>query len=490
MNRLAVTWRLVGRRLSDSWFGVLTIVATGILLGQQYLNPNRRVIAVMVAAILVGIAWRVDMLWGLGVVVLTVPYPRGTVFGNSNVALILVLLVIWLLRVTQRQSLGPRRTPVDVPVAGLLIAYIVSFYNVGPQPGLGFALQNTQIMVACMLMFYLIVSNVRTEKALKRFHLFQIVSLLSILLLAVYELNHPGQDFIPGWINFRRTLGDEFNLRNVRVGGPFFDFELMAEFTAISLLLVVFLLARSTTRTRQVLYGGLMLLTVFILFATVTRGAIMSLAAAVAYMLWIMRRRVRFVPLVIGAAVVVTLFLGMNLYVANYTRSGDLFERVLGSRFVGVVPENRLTTWTEGFERFLEHPIIGHGPYYEPMTGTRAWYWPHNGYLYIANLVGAVGLGFYLWLVGRLLWLSRPIVDSLRATSYASAFLIVGHVQLVLFLVDQMKIDFLRNETYTFEVWIMLAGITAAWMIQRDERQQTQASGSSGSSTAAERSAA
>jgi O-antigen ligase len=490
VNRLAIPWRLVGRRLSGSWFGVLAIVATGILLGQQYLYPNKRTLAVVVAAILVGIAWRVDMLWGVGVVVLTVPYPRGTVFGNSNVALILVLLVIWLLRVTQSQSLGPRRTPVDLPVAGLLIAYIVSFYNVGPQPALGYALQNTQLMVAGMLMFYLIVSNVRTEAALKRFHLFQIVAVLSIMLLSVYELNHPGQDFIPGWISFRNTLGDEFNRKNVRVGGPFFDYELMAEFTAISLLLVVFVLARATTRTRQVMHGGLTLLTVFILFATVTRGAIMSLAAAVAYMLWIMRRRVRFVPLVIGASVVVALFLTMNLYVANYTRSGDLFERVLGSRFVGVVPENRLTTWTEGFERFLRHPIIGHGPHYEAMTGTRMWYWPHNGYLYVANLVGIVGLTFYLWLVGRLLWLSRPIVDSLRATSYASAFLIVGHVQLVLFLIDQMKIDFLRNEVYSFEVWIMLAGVTAAWLIQRDEREQALAFRNGRMRDATERSAA
>ena len=41
---------------------------------------------------------------GLGVLVMTLPYPRGTAFGNTNLALILILLVIWLLRVTQRQS--------------------------------------------------------------------------------------------------------------------------------------------------------------------------------------------------------------------------------------------------------------------------------------------------------------------------------------------------------------------------------------------------
>jgi hypothetical protein len=127
---LQALWRGLSRHLTAT----VAVVATGILLGQQYLNPNKRVIAVIVATSLAGIAWRLDMLWGVGVIVLTVPYPRGTVFGNSNVALILVLLVIWLLRITQRQSVPPRRTPVDLPIVGLLIAYMISFYNVSGQP--------------------------------------------------------------------------------------------------------------------------------------------------------------------------------------------------------------------------------------------------------------------------------------------------------------------------------------------------------------------
>jgi O-antigen ligase len=473
LNRLATPWRALGRRLSGSVVAIAAVVTTGILLGQQYMNPNKRVIAVMVAAIMVGIAWRVDMLWGIGVVILTVPYPRGTVFGNSNVALILVLIVIWMLRVTQRQSLGPRRTPVDVPIVGLLIAYVISFYNVGPEPALGYALENMQILVACVLMFYLIVSNVRTDSHLRRLHYFQIVSLFSILLISIYELNHPGQDFIPGWISFRHTVGDDFNLSNVRVGGPFFDYELLAEFTAISLLLVAFMVTRATSTTQRVVFGGLMLLATFILFATVTRGALISLGAAVLYLLWIVRRRLAFIPLTIGVGALVALFFAMNLVVSNFTRSGDLLERLFGTTFVGMVPDSRQAAWKDGWERFLQQPIIGHGPYYTPMTGTRTWFWPHNGYLYIANLVGLVGLTFYLWFVGRLLWISRPIVDSLRHTSYASAFLIVGHVQLVLFLIDQIKIDFLRNEIYQFTVWIMFANITAAHLIARDQRART-----------------
>ncbi len=458
-------------------FPALTLIAAGMLIGTMYVRPNKRVIAVMVAVILSGLAWRFDMVWGLGVLVLTVPYPRGTVFGTSNVALILVLLVIWLLRITQRQALPPRRSPVDLPIAGLLIAFIVSMYNVQGEPNTGLALQNMQILIACVFMFYLIVGNVRTERTLRRFHYFQTLSLLTIMLLAVYELNHPGQDFIPGWISFKNTMGDEFNLKNVRVGGPFFDYELLAEFSAINMLLILFLLARARSRARQALFGSILLLTTFILFATVTRGAIISLTIALGYMLWIVRRRVKFVPLVIGLTAAVSLFVAMNYYVADFTRSGDLLSRLEGTTFVGLVPDSRQSAWRDGWERFLQHPIIGHGPYYSLQTGTRSWFWPHNGYLYIANLVGIVGISFYIWLLFRLILLTRPRVDSMRHPEYSRAYLIVGHLQLVLFAIDQVKIDFMRNKIYQFEVWIMFAGITSAYLIAQEQRARAAAHG-------------
>jgi len=452
-------------------FAALAIVGIGALLGLQYVYPNKRVIQVLAAMIVAGIAWRVSLVWGLGLLVLTVPFPRGTVFGNTNVALILILLMLWLLRVTLRLSAPPRRTPLDIPIVGMLIAYVVSFNNIASAQDLSPALQNMQLLVACVLMFYIIVGSLRTEQDLQRFHVFQAVSLLSICLVALYELSHPGRSFIPGWINFPEVQGQTLNLKNYRVGGPFLDFELLAEFSAINLLLVVFLLARARSKTRVFVFGGLFLLCVFILFATVTRGAIVSLAAAVGYLVWIVRRRVRLVPLAAGLIAVALLFVVMNFYVANYTHSGDMIARLVSSQFVGVVPEARVEAWAGAWERFLQHPIIGHGPYYSQMTGTRVWFWPHNGYLFMANITGLVGLGFFLWLLGRLWWISRPVVDTLRHPGYAASFLTVAHAQLVVFLVDETKIDFLRNPIYQFEVWILFASIAATHLIVRDQRR-------------------
>jgi len=167
----------------------------------------------------------------------------------------------------------------------------------------------------------------------------------------------------------------------------------------------------------------------------------------------------------------------MNFYVAHFTYSGDLFARLRGTEMHGLVPDSRVEAWRDGWERFLVHPIIGWGPVYAGQTGTRLWFWPHNGYLLIANLVGVVGLSFYLWILWKLFTATRPAVDVLWHPSYANAFLIIAHVQLVVFMIDQTKIDFLRNPVYEFQVWLMFAMFSAASRVARDSRALIRATG-------------
>jgi hypothetical protein len=69
------------------------------------------------------------------------------------------------------------------------------------------------------------------------------------------------------------------------------------------------------------------------------------------------------------------------------------------------------------------------------------------------------------------LWrMSRPQGDRLGDPNYARAFLLVGHVQLLTFLIDEVKIEYLRNPIYPFQVWILFASIVAAHEIAKRER--------------------
>ena len=162
----------------------------------------------------------------------------------------------------------------------LLVAYVISFYNISDLASLNNAFQFTLIFIACVLMFYLIVNNLRSERDLKRFHTFQAVSLATILLLAVYELNNPGRRVHP---RLDRIHADGRNRlqhakRACRRPVPSTT-KLLSEFCAISLLLVGFMVIRATNVTTRALLIGLGTLCAFILFATVTRGSFIALGS-------------------------------------------------------------------------------------------------------------------------------------------------------------------------------------------------------------------
>lgn len=446
------------------------VIGFAVVMGNQYVHPDKRVIAVFAAALMFGITWRLDLVSGIGVLVLALPYPRGTVFGSTNLALVLLLLVIWLLRATLRQASAPQRTPVDRPILALLLSFVVSFYNIPDATTLARAMENFLLLLGCLAMFYMIVNNVRRPEQLERVHMFQCVSIAMVCLFGVFEIRNPNGVLVPGWIEFRQDVSEGINLHNVRLGGPFFDYELLSEYCALNLLLVMLLLLRARSVARKVLFGGLLALAIFIMFATLTRGGIMALGVGVAYLVWLQRKRITIVTAGLTLVAGVVGVQAMNYFVANYTYSGDLLKRLLDPQsitFVNGMPASRAPIWQSAFERMMEHPIIGHGPVYTIAKDYGFWFWPHNGYLYVGNLVGIVGLSFYLWLLVRLWRLSRPVGIDLLDPNYARAYLVIAHVQLMVFLVDQMKIDFMRNPTYQFQVWLLFAYIVCAYQASR-----------------------
>ena len=108
----------------DPFGRAFTLVITaifGVLLGIQYWSPNKRVIPVVVAVLMFGVAWRLSMVAAINVLVFLLPYPKGTVFGSTNLAFIMIVFVIWLLRLSLRMSPPPRSSPLNLPILGLLL---------------------------------------------------------------------------------------------------------------------------------------------------------------------------------------------------------------------------------------------------------------------------------------------------------------------------------------------------------------------------------
>jgi hypothetical protein len=480
-SRPPASWRGTLRRMvgvpdeGPDWiarlFGLAVLIVAGVMIGMQYVAPDKRTLTVAVAFLLFGIAWRMDLISALGVLLIASPFPRITVFGSSNVVMVLAIAVIWLLRVTLRRSPPAHGSPVDLPLVCLLMAFVVSFYNIESVPVLWRALENFAGLLACVAMFYLILNMMKTPEDLHRLHLFQAGSIALVAFVCLYELLNPTGTLVPGWIEFHHAPRSQaINTHNLRIGGPFTDFELLSEYFAVSMMLLVLLLMRARAVMAKVLLTATLVLCWVLTFATVTRGGLLSFALGLLYLAWLMRRRLNIVRLgVIGAALVAS-FVIVNSAVSNFTLAGNMLARFLDPQtvqFQGYMPVSRASIWAQAFERMMRHPIIGHGPVYTLEKGLDFWYWPHNGYLYIGNLVGFAGLGIFLWLMARLWILSRPVARDLHDPNYARAFMVIGHVQLFVFLIDQVKIDFMRNSIYPYQIWFMFASIAAAYRLSR-----------------------
>lgn len=448
--------------------GFLTTIVMAVLLGIQYWTPNKRVIPVVVSLLVFGVAWRLSMMAAINMLVFLLPYPKGTVFGSTNLAFILLVFIIWLLRVSLRMSLKPRSSPLNLPIMGMLLWGVLSFYNVRSDWALERALVNFQLFIACILLYYLILNSVRTQADLERFHRAQMVTALGVFMVAAWEARHAGQVLIPGLLDFTATLGHDFNTRDVRVGASFRDYELLSEYCGLMFLLTMFQIARVRSQLGAWILGLFGLFNLYTMFTTVTRGVIIALMLALPYLFYSIRRTLNPVKFFTAVSGILVLAMTMNFVVSNFTNSGDMFARLATTKVVhGVVPEAREGAWTNAWNRAWVHPILGQGPYYDELPGYEYW-WPHNVYLFIANLYGFPGLGLYLALLIGLWMIMKPTVGDLRHPSYADAYLIIGRTQLIMFALNELKIDYLRNPIYQFQVWQMFGTWTVTYLVAKE----------------------
>jgi O-antigen ligase len=445
--------------------GLAVAIAVGFFLGEQISKPQGRVIKALVGIFVLYAAWRFPIPISLAAFVLLFPYPFPTVYASSNTIFVFLITAMWLAQIGLRTARPAGRTLLDLPILLLLGVYLLSFNSITYADQLKNSLLNMSIILAGVFVFYLIVSTVRDEATLRR--MMNIVTIMAITcwFTAVWELLFPGRPIVPGWILSGAYYNPDAIERGLRVGGPFQDFELFAEFNAMMLPIMIFQAARAEGKRSRAIFAGLVVLNFFVLMATVTRGATIAFVAAMLYMLFLLRKTTRPRTLLITIGMAIIVWSAVEFYLTNYTVSGSVLDRLLGTKIVDGMPDSR-TFWPDILARALEKPWVGHGPYYEfgepGREKLRKFFWPHNGYLYYLHTVGILGTAAFLWILGRLLvnsfrW-SRHQLDS---PDYPRALLFAWHVSLVVFVIDQLKIEYLRNPHYQFWPWIVF-GMTVA----------------------------
>lgn len=353
---------------------VAAVVGVSVLVGYAYGIGNSDVIVGLLGLSLFGL-----LVWDPRIVVpiVVVAGPFGPKFPMSfgnlylTTAIVLIALAAWIWRnpLQVRPFMIQRNRLTDSIVLFLAIMFISSLQN------LAFLLSNTLHLLRFVQFFFytgffiVVLSMSFTREQIKAILILVLLTGVTQGLVGVWQwLSSPGV-YISGTFDYRHS-----------------NYAVYIVFITL-LLLGVLLESRSRTKSVVSMIGiGALLYAVIFSFS---RGAYVSLAAAIAVVFVMPHGRRRKLLLLAAVAVGIALLLAAlptGVLQRTQTITGSLTGREIALSFGA-----RLQMWGKTLADFKHHPILGRGTW---SYGLR-----DNFYMKALGETGIIGLGAFLWLL-------------------------------------------------------------------------------------------
>ena len=236
-----------------------------------------------------------------------------------------------------------------------------------------------------------------------------------------------------------------------RLTGPFNAVGITAEYLVIQSLVLAHYMVQ-TGKLHRLGYA-VFFLNLTLLVATGNRGGFIIAILGSLMFLYFYYRFIGAKGFLLVVLVLFFGFAGGSFVLMKYTEFNVLYDRVLGTKFSGYVPDTR-KGWFEVVDNIMEMPLFGHGPrIVKPIdypTIPQKWpkgyitYYPHSLYLYILYTTGLFGfLAYGVWAITY--WqLLQSEKGYQRRKGVSDGLSMLGMIIFVIFLIDQIKVEFLR----------------------------------------------
>ena len=269
-----------------------------------------------------------------------------------------------------------------------------------------------------------------------------------------------------------------------RIRGPFHEYELFSEYLAVILPLIIY---KCAINKKRILLIGLSGLVVILMIMTGTRGGPIALACG--FIFWWALERQRLKNLLIFT-LLLTLIIPIGLtgykFLNKNTRMGDsdhdIVSRFESTKFDGIIPDTRARVWALHLKRIESTWFMGNGPchtaqwYYTALLkrdsekiqknknilqGTTASLlsYPHNLYITLLELGGVFCLIFFIIFIAacylKLFKMRSRLIRS-KASSESLKLTNVLIVMLTIFVIDELKIEFIRYHHYMLTLFSCL----------------------------------
>ncbi|MCW8856265.1 MAG: hypothetical protein OQJ95_02795 [Kangiella sp.] len=332
--------------------------------------------------------------------------------------------------------------------------------------------------LSCIAIYSMTKKYIRTREDLYRLIKLMVIS-ASIASLAGYlQIINPENTYIFKYI----VLGED-RLWAGRVAATMQGYEFLAEYTAIMILLTLILIFH--TRKPKIRYAYVILIINFIIILTLTqvRGIYIALALTVVYMIFLMlalgRLKSSF-KLILYSTTAIFLLVASILTIDAVKPDAGFVDRFTELKDLDI-SKGQYATRTGAWEwagQIISHMstgelLIGAGrKYLHTGKGDRmVSSWPHSLYLSYIMRDGYIGLFIFLIF---LLWLYKQSLNSItRAKKMRDNKLfiiaIILNFILVLFIIDEAKIEFIRHDRSQNITWLLFGIIVAFSLIVKNE---------------------
>jgi O-antigen ligase len=345
--------------------------------------------------------------------------------------------------------------------------------------------------VSAILMFFLVYNFVRETKDIDLVVRLLIVLNILVVIHSIIQINVGPRFALFGIqeLSIKGARGGD----DPRLSGPF-GVGITAELLVLSMLLFAYLSIHIKSAMKRNLLYFLTALNLGCLVATANRGGFLALVGGAGLFLIMFRRELGMKRTITLSVVGVFLLVVMSVIVVNFTNYGQMYDRLAATELEGGVPDSRAVTWANIVPEIAKKPILGHGPrlrlyndYARPYPNTPLLHYPHDLYLFLMYTVGAVGLGAYLWFFAWLIVRFRAGIRQPSGDPFVDGFIKLGILSMIVFLVDEIKIEFLRFDYidywyYIFSVFAIFLGfadLARNGEFRRNENHQVKAADSS-----------
>lgn len=430
----------------------MLFAAVSVYVGRLAATGQTRTLSLVLIALLAAVAAHLKPRTLLVITIVASPFP---LFMQGMGAPLTPLLVAGTIIAAAAAGAAHARVPRSYVVVlfALAVAMLVSLWRGASSDSAEDITAAVRIVVG-MALFLLCVVLLRPRDVPAAFRGIALSGLLVFAVTAMQllepSLSLPGMRGGFGTVN----VGESGLAADLRVGGPIGDYELLAEFFAVTGTTALFL--ATTESRRRVLWLTAYATAWLGVTLTATRsGLVLLVLGTAAIALRAGARGRRFVVLgAVGAAGIVGAAVPM-LQVAFQTGYG--FERLAGTSFEGGFGQtlNRARVWDEFLAALPSTGdlVLGSGPSFD-----WAWYgiYPHNLALTLAISLGLAGAAAFAALLAVI---ALRAFRAWRASRTPSAYLVL--VLLAVFVVNELKVEFVRLYNYEWFVWALL-GVCAA----------------------------